>query len=73
MQANPSYRIYANIVKIRKSYLYSGAKEIAFWLGYKEGYAFFKEGREDNGEGSGTKNESRNSYLKGGYEKSKCN
>lgn len=26
--------------RIRKPYLYSGAKEIAFCLGYKEGYAF---------------------------------
>lgn len=59
--------------RIRKSYLYCGAREIAFWCGYKGSYELFKGGREDSGKGSGIKNESGNSYLEGENAQNKCN
>lgn len=37
--------------RIRKPYLYSRAREIAFSHGYKESNASFKEGGEDSGKG----------------------
>lgn len=46
--------------RIRKPYLYSETREMAFWLGYSEGYALFIKVK-DSGKDYDIRNESGNS------------